>query len=81
MLKSGITKRWLFTTVLVIAVILAAFALLVILSIRSYYYDYVEKRLQAIGQSSAVSDFFNGYIDVPNDAFAERAGEYLRSSL
>ena len=80
MLKSGITKRWLFTTVLVIAVIFTAFALLVIFSIRSYYYDYVEKRLQTLGQSSAVSDFFNGYIDVSNDTFAERAGEYLRSS-
>ena len=80
MLKSGITKRWLFTTVLVIAAILAVFAALVILSIRSYYYDYVEKRLQALGPSSAVSDYFNGYIDVTNDVFAERAGEYLRSS-
>ena len=80
MLKSGITKRWLFTTVLIIAMILAAFAALVIFSIRGYYYDYVEKRLQSIGQSSAVADFFNNYIGVSNDAFAERAGEYLLSS-
>lgn len=80
MFKSGITKRWLFTTVCVIAVILTAFALVVIFSIRGYYFDYAEKRLQALGQSSAVSDFFNGYINVSNDIFSERAGAYLRSS-
>ena len=61
MFKSGLTKRWLLSTVLVIALILAAFAFIVIRSVRGYYYDYVEKRLQSLGPSGALSDFFNGY--------------------
>lgn len=80
MLKSGITKRWLLTTVSIIAVILAVFAAIVIISIRGYYYDYVEKRLQSIGQSSTVADFFNNYIGASNDDYAERASKYLLSS-
>ena len=78
--KSGITKRWLLTTLLVIALILLGFALFVIFSVQRYYYDYVERKLQSIGQSSAVAEFFNGYLDVSNDAFSERAREYLLSS-
>ena len=80
MLKSGITKRWLLTTVSIIAVILAGLAAVVIVSIRGYYYDYVEKRLQAIGQGSAINDFFNGYLDVSSDSFDQRASEYMASS-
>ena len=80
MFRSGLTKRWLFSTVLVIAAILAVFALIVIRSVHDYYYDYAEKRLQALGQSGALADFFNGYTDLSGDGFSERAGEYLHSS-
>ncbi len=79
MLKSGITKRWILTTLLVISVILLAIAVLITLSIRKYYYDTVEQKLQSMGQSSAIAEYFNGYIDVPNDTFAARASDYAQN--
>ena len=41
MIRSGITKRWVLTTILVIALILAGIASFAVFSIRGYYYDYV----------------------------------------
>ena len=79
MLKSGITKRWILTTLLVISVILLAVAVVVTFSIRRYYYNTVEQKLQSMGQSSAIAEYFNGYIDVPNDTFAARASDYAQN--
>ena len=79
MLKSGITKRWILTTLLVITVILLGIAVFITISVRNYYYKTVEQKLQSMGQSSAVAEYFNGYIDVPNDTFASRAIEYARN--
>ncbi len=76
MLKSGITKRWILTTLLVITVILLGIAVVITLSVRNYYYKTVEQKLQSMGQSSAVAEYFNGFIDVSNDTFAARAIEY-----
>ena len=80
MLKSGITKRWLLTTILVIALILLGLAAFIMISVRNYYYKTVEKKLQSLGQSAAVAEYFNGYRDVSNDTFAGRAIEYARNS-
>ncbi len=79
MLKSGITKRWILTTLLVITVILLGIAVFITLSVRNYYYKTVEQKLQSMGQSSAVAEYFNGYIDVSNDTFASRAIEYAHN--
>ena len=79
MLKSGITKRWILTTLLVITVVLLAIATAITFSIRKYYYDTVEQKLQSMGQSSAIAEYFNGYIDVPNETFAARASDYAQN--
>ena len=79
MTKSGITKRWLLTTILVIAVILLLIDFVVIFFVRSYYYNTVERRLQSMGQSSAVADFFSSYIGASNDIFSSRANEYVET--
>ena len=79
MFKSGITVRWLLTTILVIAIILAGFAVMITFSIRGYYYDTVEKKLQAMGQSSTLADYFSEYIGSTNDVFAERPKEYVEN--
>lgn len=79
MLKSGITKRWILTTLLVISAILLAIAIAITLSVRKYYYSTVEQKLQAMGQSSAIAEYFNGYINVPNDTFAARASDYAQN--
>ncbi|MBR0510311.1 MAG: HAMP domain-containing histidine kinase [Clostridia bacterium] len=77
MLKSGITKRWILTTILVIALILLTLSAVVTFMIRGYYYDTVRNKLNAIGTSTAIADFFRGYLDVSRDVFAERAREYV----
>lgn len=79
MFKSGITVRWLITTILVIAVILVGFAAMITFSMKDYYYTTVEKKLQAMGQSSTLADYFSEYFGSSNDVFSERAKEYVEN--
>lgn len=79
MLKSGITKRWILTTLLLITVILIGTAAIFTFSVREYYYDSVSSRLHSMGQSSSISTFFNGYLETTDSAFAGRAREYVYS--
>lgn len=79
MLKSGITKRWLLTTILVIALILLCVSSAVVVLIRDYYYDTVENKLQAMGQSSVLADYFGAYIGSSSDVFSSRAQEYVEN--
>ncbi len=77
MLKSGITVRWLFTTILVIAIILTCISASIVFLLRDYYYETVENKLQSLGQSSVVADYFSSYLGSNNDAFSARAQEYV----
>ncbi len=77
MLKSGITVRWLFTTILVIALILTCISASIVLILRDYYYETVENKLQSLGQSSVVADYFSSYLGSNNDVFSARAQEYV----
>lgn len=77
MLKSGITVRWLFTTILVIALILACIAASVIFVLKDYYYKTTENKLHSIGQSGVVADYFSLYLNASSDSFSERAQEYV----
>ena len=79
MTKSGITKRWLLTTILVIAVILLLIDTGIIFFLKNYYYSTVERKLQSLGQSSAVADFFSSYIGASSDVFSSRANEYVEN--
>ena len=79
MFRSGITVRWLLTTILVIAVILAGFCVMITYAMRGYYYDTVESKLQAMGQSGALAEYFSEYIGSSNDVFSERAKEYVEN--
>ncbi len=79
LIKSGITARWILTTIIVIALILAVIASIITFSIRTYYYDTVKNKLNSMGQSSAVAEFFGGYIDSSADVFVQRAQEYVES--
>lgn len=77
MLKSGITVRWLLTTILVIAIILTCISSAIVLMLRNYYYDTVENKLNGLGQSSVVADYFSSYLNSSNDSFSSRAQEYV----
>lgn len=77
MLKSGITVRWLLTTILVIALILTAISATIVFLLRDYYYETVENKLLSLGQISVVADYFSSYLGSDDDAFSERAQEYV----
>lgn len=77
MFKSGITVRWLLTTILVIALILICISAAIVFMLRDYYYDTVENKLQSLGQSGVVADYFSSYLDSSDDAFSSRAQEYV----
>lgn len=77
MLKSGITVRWLLTTILVIALILTCISGSIVLILRNYYYDTVENKLQSLGQSGVIADYFSSYLSSSSDAFSSRAQEYV----
>ncbi len=79
LIKSGITARWIVTTILVIAVILAAIAAVITFSIRNFYYDTVKTRLLSMGQTNAVADYFGAYLDSSDDVFTQRAQEYVEN--
>ncbi len=79
LIKSGITARWMLTTLLVIAVILAGIAAVITLSIRGFYYDTVRDRLLSMGQSSTVAEYFGAYIDSTEEVFVHRAQEYVEN--
>lgn len=76
-LPRGITMRWLLTTILVMFLILAAMDATAVLIMHRYYYRVVEDKLHQMGQSAAISDFFSGYLNSGEEAFAHRAGEYV----
>ncbi len=77
MFKSGITVRWLLTTILVIALILTCISASIVLILRNYYYTTVEEKLQSLGQSGVVADYFSSYLGSNNDVFSARAQEYV----
>lgn len=77
MLKSGITVRWLVTTILVIAVILTCISASVVFVLKDYYYDTVEAKLQSLAQSSVIADYFSSYLNADDDEFSARAQEYV----
>ncbi len=77
MLKSGITVRWLVTTILVIAIILSCISVFVVLILKDYYYDTVEAKLQSLAQSSVIADYFSSYLNSDDDEFSARAQEYV----
>ena len=77
MLKSGITVRWLVTTILVIAVILTCISASVVFVLKDYYYDMVESKLQSLAQSSVIADYFSSYLNSDDDEFSARAQEYV----
>lgn len=77
MLKSGITVRWLITTILVIALILTCISTAIVVLLKDYYYDTVENKLQSLGQSSVIADYFSSYLNSNDDDFSSRAQEYV----
>ncbi len=74
---SGITKRWVRSTLTVILVVYVIMAALLFFMFRSYYYGAVEQKLNA-QYNSSVSNFFSGS-RMGDRSFEETAQEYIRT--
>ena len=77
--KMSITKRWLLSTIFVIALILALISALISLFFRNYYYESVKLKIESIGQSAAISNFFSSYLNAGTETFENGARLYVES--
>ena len=66
MLKSGITKRWILTTLLLITVILIGTAAIFTFSVREYYYD-----SKAEGRQKTDEEYYDDLCDLTADLAVE----------
>lgn len=76
---SGITRRWIFTTLSVIVLILVIVAVSASVSIKQYYYTIAENTIDAKVQKTAVQSSFKNYIDSTDYVFEEGAREFVES--
>ena len=76
---SGITVRWLLTTILVIFIILASVDCAAVFLVRRYYRNTVQEKLDSIGQSAAIAEYFSSCLGATGDVFAARAREYVEN--
>lgn len=73
---SGITKRWLGNTFLIVCVILLIFVVMFLSVIQRYYNSTVESKLSS-QYSSSVANFFSQYIGSTDEKFEAGAREYV----
>lgn len=73
---SGITRRWVLTTLSVIVLILVVVAVSASVSIKQYYYTIAENTIDSKVQHTAVQSSFKNYIDSTEDVFEEGAREF-----
>ncbi|NMP36630.1 MAG: HAMP domain-containing histidine kinase [Clostridiales bacterium] len=76
--SSGITKRWVWTTLAVIVVLLLVVVSSVFYGFSSYYYEYVRMTLESRA-SSSVTDYFSPYINGTDDTFKACAKDFAES--
>lgn len=75
---SGITKRWVFNTFLIVCVILLIFIVMFLSIIQRYYNSTVEAKLSS-QYSSSVANFFSQYIGSTDEKFEAGALEYVEN--
>jgi len=73
---SGITRRWVFNTFLIVCIILFIFVVMFLSIIQRYYNSTVETKLSS-QYSSSVANFFSQYIGSTDELFEAGAQEYV----
>ena len=76
---SGITRRWVLTTLSVIVLILAVVAVGASASVKNYYYTIAENTIDSKVQKSAVQSSFKNYIDSTDYVFEEGARAFVEN--
>ncbi len=79
MFRLSITKRWLLSTILVISLILIAVACSISYFFHGYYYAASKDKIESIGQSTSLSNFFSSYLNGTNEMFANGARLYVEN--
>lgn len=75
---SGITRRWIFNTLIVVVIILLIFSFMFIIVIRDYYYSTVDMKLSS-QYSDSVANFFSSYTGQTEERFEMVAREYVEN--
>lgn len=79
MRTSGITRRWVLSTLSIIVLILVIVSVAASLSIKEYYYTLAENTIDSKIQKTAVQSFFKNYVDSSDNVFEEGAREFIES--
>lgn len=79
MRTSGITRRWVLSTLSIIVLILVIVSVAASLSIKEYYYTLAENTIDSKIQKTAVQSFFKNYVDSSDSVFEEGAREFIES--
>lgn len=77
MFGMSITKRWLYSTIFVITLILTFVAVMVSFVFKDYYHDYAKDRIHSIAQSTAIANYFSSYLNADSESFANCARSYV----
>ncbi|MBR5976475.1 MAG: hypothetical protein IK046_01530, partial [Clostridia bacterium] len=75
---SGIARRWVFNTFLIVAIILLLFAVMFLIVIQRFYMSTVTNKLSA-QYSNSVANYFSQYIGGTSDRFETGAREYIQN--
>lgn len=79
MFGMSITKRWLYSTIIVITLILTCVAVMVSFLFKDYYYDYAKERLNSISQSTGIANYFSSYLNSDAESFTVGAKSYIEN--
>lgn len=76
--QSGITKRWVRSTLSVVLIVYLILAVFMFFTVRNYYYSAVESKLDS-QFSDPVRNFFSVSDNAPDRTFEDMAQDYIRS--
>ncbi len=77
----SITKKWLYSTIFVITLILLCIAVMLSVLFRGYYHNYAKDTLNSVGQSTGIANSFSSYLNADADTFAVGAREYVENFI
>jgi len=75
---SGITRRWVTNTLIMVVITLLVFSVMILFFLRNYYYSTVDVKLSS-QYSSSVANFFSSYTGSTAERFEVGAREYIEN--
>ncbi|MBQ3087585.1 MAG: HAMP domain-containing histidine kinase [Clostridia bacterium] len=75
----SITKKWLYSTIFVITLVLLVVAFTVSILFKGYYHNYAKDTLNSLSQSTGIANSFSSYLNADADTFALGAKQYVEN--